>query len=148
MCRGIHNPINIHPQLPDIPLNRPINLSRADSQYFNSSPTKAQTAEAQMCDSCGIFCCRFANLVVTSKIATSRDLAEEMVRLKAEQRVSMLRTYHPNGIEEYDTFLACTHCGHSVCPGCAKKCTETLCQAIVCAECTDDTEVCPVHNFI
>ena len=148
MCWGIHNPMNIQPQMPEIPHNYPFNLSRADSQYFCTTPTQAQFAEAQMCHNCGVFCCRFANLIVTSKIATSRDLAEEMVRLKAEQRVSMLRTYHPNGIEEYDTFLACSQCGHHVCPGCAKKCTESLCQAIVCAECTNDTEVCPVHNFL
>lgn len=149
MCREIHNPLNVQPQLPpEMPHNHPLHLSRMDSQYFNSSPTKSQMTEAKMCDNCGKFCCRFANLVITSKIATSKDLAEEMVRLKAEQRVNMLRAFHPSGIEEYDTFLNCAQCGHHVCPGCATKCTEYLCQAIVCADCTDETQVCPVHNFI
>ena len=148
MCRDIHTPMNVQPELPEMPHNHPVNLGEIESHYLGGGPVKKQMVDAKMCDNCGTLCCRFANLIITSNITTSRDLAEETVRLKAEQRFNMLRTYHPNGIEEYETFLDCTHCGHSVCPGCANRCTENLCQAIVCTECANESEVCPVHNFI
>ena len=147
MCRFIHNPMNVQPEIPKIPFNQRINMSRVGSQYFNTSPIKPQMAEAKMCDSCGTFCCRYTNLIVTSKIAKSIDIKEQSVREKAEQNVKMLRTLHPNGIEEYDTFVDCAQCGHHVCPNCAEKCTESLCQAIVCADCSGPTGVCPVHNL-
>lgn len=146
MCRQIHNPMEVLPQMPSLPRSAPVSVSRMDSDYFNSSPTKSATGEPNMCQSCGSLCCRFANLLVTSKISTGGDIMEEMVRTKAQQRVNMLRTYHPNGIEEYETFIQCAQCGHHVCPKCSKKCTEQLCQSIVCADCRAQNETCPMHQ--
>lgn len=142
MCHGIHNPPSAQPKLPQI-LNAAVSVSSMDAQYFDSnstmdptgSPTKTQAPETKMCEDCGAMCCRFANLIVTSTIKPSHDLVEEFVRNKARERVDLLRNRHPNGIEEYDTFLVCGTCGKSFCPTCAKKCGDPLCQVIVCKDC-------------
>ena len=146
MCRFVHNPVKLLPKMPQLPQNDRVDLSNVDSQYFNiTSPTKS-SINAKSCEICGAYCCRYANLVRNTKIK-SHDLMEEMVRVKAQERVSALRCLHPNGIEEYETFLTCAQCDHKICPNCVKRCGESLCQAVVCDKCRGEPEVCPIHNF-
>ena len=146
MCRFVHNPTISLPQMPQLPQTGPISLGRLDSQYFNSSPVEDKVRETKMCEICGSFCCRYVNLLVTSNINSGGDIMEEMVRTKAKKRVDMLKTCYPNGVEEYETFITCDQCGHQVCPKCASKCNDAMCQSIVCEECSAGAEVCPVHN--
>jgi hypothetical protein len=146
MCYGVHNSKSVQPDLPTIPENQPVAMNQIHQKHISSSPTKGKIVGVKVCTCCGAHCCRFANLFINSKMSTNKDVAEENVRMKAEQRVEKLRTYHPNGIEEYDTFLTCSLCKHKICPGCSTKCTERACQAIVCVDCTPETGVCPVHN--
>ena len=146
MCYGVHNPKTVQPGLPTIPEHQPVDMSLIHQKQISLSPTKGKLAGLKVCMSCGINCCRFANLILTSKIAKSNDFTCDTVRMKAEQLAEKLRTFHPNGIEEYDTFLACSLCKRKICPGCSTKCTERVCQAIICVDCTPETGVCPVHN--
>ena len=147
MCRLIHNSVEVLPPMPSFGTQSgPVHMSRMGSEYFRTSPTKKFAADAKQCANCPSYCCRFANLLnVISNLNSGTDIMEELVRTKAQQRVTMLRTYHPSGIEEYETFLQCAQCGHQVCPKCAKQCTEQLCQSIVCNHCCTESETCPVH---
>ncbi|KAK3713805.1 hypothetical protein LTR37_008291 [Vermiconidia calcicola] len=146
MCRNIHSPVIMQPELPAMPLNTPVIVSRMDSKFFNTGPSKNSVNTVKTCDQCSTPCCRYASLLRTSTTKTSRDIAVEVVRLKAEERVNMLRVYHPNGIEEYDTFMTCAVCSCKICPGCANKCAEGLCQSVVCVKCSAGAEGCPVHH--
>ncbi|KAK3711545.1 hypothetical protein LTR37_009536 [Vermiconidia calcicola] len=148
MCRNIHSPVIMQPELPAMPQNTPVIVSRMDSKFFNTGPSKNSVNTVKTCDQCSTPCCRYASLLHTSITKTSRDIAVEVVRLKAEERVNMLRVYHPNGIEEYDTFMACTVCSCNICPGCANKCAEGLCQSVVCRKCSAGAEGCPVHHSV
>jgi hypothetical protein len=153
MCRTVHNDTTELPQppLPKTSTPGPVNLRHMESLYFNqdkSSNNKAKTTlEApQKCSLCGKRCCHFADLLVAS-LGIDPDLEESASRIKARNRVSVLRSSHPNGIEEYETFLECAHCGRKVCPSCADMCDEDLCQAIFCSACSNGFEQCPVHNI-
>jgi hypothetical protein len=146
MCYAVHNPLNAQPSLPAIPENQPVDMGRLNSKHFSNSPSKGKIVGVKVCACCGTHCCRFAHLFNNSKKATNKDVAEENMRMKAEQRVDKLRAYHPNGIEEYDTFLTCLQCKRKVCPGCSTKCFEPLCGAIICTDCTPESGVCPVHD--
>ena len=146
MCYGVHNSKSVQPALPTIPEDQAVDVNQIHQKHISSSPTKGRIVGVKVCTCCGMHCCRFANLFITSKMSTNKDVAEETGRIRAEKRVEKLRTYHPNGIEEYDTFLTCSLCKHKICPGCSTKCTERACQAIVCVDCTPETGVCPVHN--
>jgi hypothetical protein len=146
MCYAVHNPLNAQPSLPAILEHQPVDMGRVSSKHFSNSPGKGKIVGVKVCACCGTHCCRFAHLFNTSKKATNKDVAEENMRMKAEQRVDKLRAYHPNGIEEYDTFLTCSQCKRKVCPGCATKCFEPLCGAIICTDCTPESGVCPVHD--
>ena len=148
LCYAVHNPLNIQPPSVAIPIpeNHPTDMSRINSKHFSNSPGKGKIIGVKVCACCGAHCCQFAHLFHVSKRATNKDVAEENTRIKAEQRVDKLRAYHANGIEEYDTFLTCLQCKRKVCPGCATKCFERLCGAIVCTDCTPESGVCPVHD--
>ena len=73
---------------------------------------------------------------------------EEMVRAKAEERANYLRSNHPNGIEEYDTFLKCAACKLEFCPKCISLCTDRLCRDVVCHNCVGESGLCQIHNMI
>ena len=143
MCYGIHNARDKQLTMPSIPETQ---SAEASSSPFKATPTKAKIMGVKMCAICGIQCCRYANLVLSTKIIQSTDVAAESIRIKAVENVEKLRCHHPNGIETYDTFLTCLQCDLKICPGCSIKCMEQACQAVICVECAPETGVCPVHN--
>lgn len=147
MCYGVHNPPSVQPVMPAIPEGQPVDMSRLAPKFFNTTPNKRKVIGVKTCASCGAQCCAFAHQMIQSKRHTSGDLTEEAIRMKAEQRVKNLCDHHPNGIEEYETFIKCVSCELKICPGCCMKCSEPACQAIVCTECTPVSGVCPVHNL-
>ncbi len=147
MCRIIHNNRNVQPQLPEVPKNYPVNLRHVNSVYFDKSdPMDTDTENVQKCSICSKLCCKYADLLIASK-STSQDLGETAMRLKARNRVSLLRSAHPNGIEEYETFVECGLCGRKICPGCSSRCMDELCKDVYCVECGQGAEKCPIHNF-
>lgn len=132
MCRQIHTPDDESAPSP------PRNLGNAFAQ--------AQEQQSTTCPLCGAQCCHFARLLTTSQ-RKSTDVTDAVIKNQAARGLQQLRSLHPNGVEDYDTFLPCFGCGTRVCPKCAIRCGEAMCAAVVCARCAEGAERCPVHNF-
>ncbi|KAK5175093.1 uncharacterized protein LTR77_000230 [Saxophila tyrrhenica] len=145
MCRGIHNHRDPQPEFPEVPKGWKIPLPRVNSMYFDKRERPDDTDNLQKCSICGKLCCMYAGLMVAFK-TTGQDIEAKAKRLKAEDRISQLRGAHPNGIEEYETFVVCGMCRRKVCPGCASRCMDELCSDVYCVECGQGVDRCPIHN--
>ena len=147
MCRRIHNQGYVLPSLPSpLPGQKAYMADRA-SEYFVGSPYTDESTAAQRCASCNSFCCRFAELSAQSKEPMKNDDVALNQCHQAEETVANLRAKKPNGVEEWDSFIKCSHCNRSMCPNCIKLCGEALCQQPVCTDCIEETELCPIHNI-
>ena len=70
----------------------------------------------------------------------------EMVRMRAQQRLEMLKASYPDGIEQYETFLLCGGgCGEMVCPECAGLCGEKGCETVICKGSMEGNGLCSQH---
>ena len=146
MCRGCHNP---RFTLPDIPTKQPEKIGARDvSSSSNSSSPGKNLMKAKRCANCGTYCCHYANLVASQSILTGNDVHLQLVRSQTQARASLLRQKYPKGIEEFETFLGCSHCGSKICPKCAEICHREGCQSVICTDCSVSFDVCPEHNFV
>ena len=132
MCRYVHNPENIYPNPENFPVGRSSDMRT--SRLIRTILYLYAWCDVDACALCARPCCFFAG---TQSIAARRGMQpvspeaeEESVRSRR-----LLQTLHPNGIEEYDTFLLCTVCGRRACPRCCALCTHPLCRSPICAEC-------------
>lgn len=147
MCRRIHNPGILLPSLPSPTPGQPANMAEYANDFFVGSPYTNEPSEPECCASCGSLCCRFAELSGRPKKRTTDIMELNKIRRSAEA-VATLRATKPNGIEEWDAFLECSHCQRSFCPDCIMLCSEALCQEPVCSDCRQGLELCRIHNMI
>jgi len=140
MCRSIHTTAAT-----ESPATRSI-AARPSSSFSSRTTAASSSLETRMCPHCGTHCCRYINLIVMSAIKPSGDIMEEMVRMRAQQRLEMLKASYPDGVEEYETFLRCEcGCGEMVCPECAGICGDKGCEKVVCKGCLGGREMCSLH---
>ena len=147
MCRRIHNPGIVLPSLPSPTPGQPANMAEYANEFFVGSPYTNEPSGPESCAACGSLCCRFAELSGHPQKRTTDIMESNKIRRNAEA-VAKLRATKPNGVEEWDAFLECSHCQRSFCPDCITLCSEALCQEPVCSDCRQGLELCRIHNMI
>jgi hypothetical protein len=147
MCRRIHNPGILLPSLPSPTPGQPTNMAEYANDFFVGSPYTNEPSEPEFCAACGSLCCRFAELSNQPRKRTTDIMELNKIRRNAEA-VATLRATKPNGVEEWDAFLECSHCQRAFCPDCITLCSEALCQEPVCSDCRQGLELCRIHNMI
>ena len=147
MCRRIHVPEGkILPEPPELPHDIPISWSEQPPSYFEAT-NPSVVEPPQRCHGCDTFCCHYARLVAHSS-GTTTDIIARAAMHKLDLEAFNLRKLRPCGVEEYDTFLECSHCHNLFCPNCSILCAEELCREAICRWCRDATGLCQMHNFI
>lgn len=147
MCRRIHNPGMLLPSLPSPTPGQPANMAEYANDFFVGSPYTNEPSEPEFCAACGSLCCRFAELSNQPRKRTTDIMELNKIRRNAEA-IATLRATKPNGVEEWDAFLECSHCQRAFCPDCITLCSEALCQEPVCSDCRQGLELCRIHNMI
>jgi len=147
MCRRIHNPGMLLPSLPSPTPGQPANMAQYANDFFVGSPYTNEPSEPEFCAACGSLCCRFAELTNQPRKRTTDIMELNKIRRNTEA-VATLRATKPNGVEEWDAFLECSHCQRAFCPDCITLCSEALCQEPVCSDCRQGLEFCRIHNMI
>lgn len=145
MCYSLHTPVLILPDMPDLPKDSNFNFGDLPSKYLTGQ-YEVPKVKLQRCACCQRSCCLYASKLQISMIDTN-NAAEEHIRACAEAEVDKLRSIYPNGVDEFNTFLACVECSRVVCPRCADMCEEPLCHQVMCKDHASNGK-CSYHEQI
>lgn len=132
MCYSVHTPVVRLPDIPNVPKDSKLNLGDLPSKHLRGH-YEVPKLKLQRCACCQRSCCLYASKLQISMIDTN-NVAEEHIRACAEAEVDKLRSIYPNGIDEFNTFLACLECSRIVCPRCADLCEERHCRQVMCKD--------------
>ena len=149
MCSALHNPQVQTTSLPKSNATGDIHMADLPGKFFKYRSAAERGALGQKnneeCSICGKLCCKFAELLIAST-TSSQDVEEVAKRMKARHGLSLLRSSHPVGVDLNAALMKCMECEKKVCPGCATRCTQKMCQIVMCKVCWGDSETCGIHE--
>ncbi|KAK5111783.1 hypothetical protein LTR62_004703 [Meristemomyces frigidus] len=114
---------------------------RSKTERERVRPVSPERTQLQRCVVCHKFCCAYASALLTSTISATNPV-EKQIKAQAEEKVMMLRSKWPNGVETFDTFLPCAKCERVVCRACAKVCSDEICAEVACVDCVERGGAC------
>lgn len=157
MCHGVHrrnmsatsstkttSTISLDDSSDNSPLDR---LSKRAQPLITPNTTRRVSSNGivlqtrgKSCFQCGATCCYFAEQQKLTQFSSSRDRMAQKLAGTARQRCELMAKKFPEGIEEYDSHLACSECSRVFCFAHGSMCKDLLCRHALCADCDKQYE--------